>query len=388
MEKLKRILTGLLIAAMFALPGCGGGGGGGGPSDLDGDGVPNAQDAFPNDAAKFSAFATKQLSPLSGGIFSAAIGINSAMKVIGMSDNGSQQIQGVLWSVAADGTQTDQVRLKPLGSNSYSAAYGINDSGIIVGESSKGSDTVAVWWPSGATASSEPTELLLLSATGPSAAYSINNRGVKVGEALDSNGRMVAVVWRSGDTAPVPLGGLASDATSAAFAVNESMKAVGESEVSAGGAVHAVIWSMDANGVLTDGPTDLGTLSGHLNSTALGVATLPNGKTVIVGESESATGEVHAVMWQEGLLFGYNIVDLGPAGARGSAAAISSLGLIAGFTDTTGSLATVWHAMHSTPVTTNPVFSDSSLGQALGINNAGYLVGISADRAFVAVPTP
>lgn len=385
MGKLKRLLAGSLIAAMFAVAGCGGGGGGGTSADVDGDGVPNAQDAFPDDATRFSSFTTKQLTALTGGIFSAAVGINSNLKVVGMSDNGLQEIRGVVWTVTADGTQTDQVRLKPIGSNSYSAAYGINDAGIAVGESSKGSDTVAVYWPSGATASTEPTELRLLGASGPSAAYSITTSGLKVGEALDSGGRMAAVIWPSSTALPTALGGLATDASSAAYAISDNGDVVGESEVP-GGAVHAAIWRVDGNGVPATGPTDLGTLPGHVNSAALGVARLPSGKVVIVGESESAAGEIRAVMWQEGLVFGYNITDLGPSGGKGSAAAISTAGLIAGWADATGSLATVWHALHTTPTMSAGTSADLFFSQGYGVNSAGFVVGLSNDRAFIAVP--
>lgn len=386
MEKFKKLMGISLIAAMFAVAGCGGGGGGGGTSaDTDGDGVANSQDAFPDDAARFASFTTRQLATLTGGIFSAAVGINNNLKVVGMSDNGSQEIRGVVWTVAADGTQTDQVRLKPIGSNSYSAAYGINDAGISVGESSKGSDTVAVFWPSGATASTEPTELRLLGATGPSAAYSINTSGLKVGEALDNAGRMAAVIWPAAAALPISLGGLAADTSSAAYAIDDNGDVVGESEVT-GGAVHAAIWKVDANGVPATGPTDLGTLQGHVNSTALGVARLPDGKLVIVGESESASGELRAVMWQEGLLFGYDITDLGPAGGKGSAAAISTAGLIAGWAEVSGSFATVWHALHSTPTTSAATSADLFFSQAYGVNSAGFVVGLSNDRAFIAVP--
>lgn len=388
MKKIRNLLFILLAALTVSLTGCGGGGGGGGgtptAADVDGDGVPNAQDAFPDDPAKFASYAAPQeLTGLTGGVFSTAVSINNNRQVVGMSDNGSQEMRAVLWNVAANGTPSAPAELSPIAGNSYSAAYAINDSGVAVGESSKAADYVAVYWPAGIQT---PAELPLGALTSPSAAYGINNGGRIVGEAT-TGGNTVPAYWSSSATAAVQLPLLSGGTTGTAYFIDAAgTKIVGESENSSG-KMRAVLWTVNSNGTV-DSPTDLGVLSGHDRSVALGV----NGSGQIVGESESATGEVHAVIWTEGILgglFGYNVTDMGTAGSRSSAAAINDLGFIAGWSDVSGSLASLWHALNAlnvSPSVSNQMFSTTGFTQAYGINGAGIVVGLAADRGFVAVP--
>lgn len=388
MKKIRNSLFVLLTALTVTLSGCGGGGGGTPTAaDLDGDGVPNAQDAFPNDPAKFASFAPPQeLSGLTGSVFSTAVSINSSRQVVGMSDNGSQEMRAVLWNVATNGTPSAPAELNPLAGNTYSAAYAINDSGVAVGESSKGAAYVAVLWPAG---TQTPTELPLGALTAPSAAYGINNGGRIVGEAT-TGGNTVPVYWSSSVTAAVPLPLLSGGATGTAYFIDATgTKIVGESANSSG-KMRAVLWTINSSGTVGT-PTDLGVLSGHDRSVAFGI----NGSGYIVGESESATGEVHAVLWTEGILgglFGYRVTDLGSPGNGGSAAAINDLGFIAGWSTVSGSLASLWHAMNAlalediSPAVSNQIFATTGFTQAYGINNAGIVVGLSVDRAFVAMP--
>lgn len=387
MKTFRQLMFGLVVTMSLALAGCGGGGGGGGgatSSDLDGDGIPNAQDAFPNDATQFASFTVTQLTVPNNSLFSSAVDINTGRQVVGFSDTGSgqQEVRAQLWNVAANGTPSAPVELSPIAGNSYSAAYGINNAGVVVGESSKGADTVAVFWPAG---SATPTELQLLTASGPSAAYRINTAGRIVGEARNAGGNMVPVMWTNTAAAPVQLPLLSGGTRGAAYFISaDGTKIVGESENSSGN-MRAVVWEVNTNGTV-DNPDDLGVLTGHDSSTAFGI----NAAGQIVGESESATGEVHAVLWTPGILFGYNIKDLSAAGAKGSAAAISDAGLIAGWIDTTGSLASLWHALNAANATSplsNPLSASSNTSQTLAVNSAGYVVGVSLDRAIVAVPT-
>lgn len=391
MKEFTRTLLGLLVVLMLALAGCGGGGGGGSSTtptatDIDGDGVPNTEDAFPNDATKFASFTTRQISGITGSTFSAAVDINGTRQVVGMSDTGaSQELRAVLWNVAADGTPSPTIELNPLGGNAYSAAYGINDTGITVGESSDNTDTVAVFWSSG---SQNPTKLQLLAATGPSAAFKISNTGRIVGEALNGSAKSVAVLWNTATSAPLELPRLSGGTTSAAYFITaDGTRIVGESENS-GGSMRGVVWQVATNGTVGN-PTELGILPGHVTSVALGM----NAAGQIVGESESASGEVHAVIWTEGILgglFGYNVKDMGPAGARSSASAINDTSRIAGWMDAPASAASLWHALNALNVATplsNAIFAQGVVSQAYGINSGGYVVGMSQDRAFVAVPT-
>lgn len=380
---------GIYATLVLALTGCGGGGGGGAPTpeDLDGDGIPNVRDAFPNDPARFSAFTVKTLDNLPSGVFGAAVDINGNRQVVGLSDGGAQVIKAALWTVSADGTPSAPTPLRPITGNSYSAAYGINEAGVIVGESGSNSDGVftAVSWPAGAGAATDPVILKPLS-TGlnpMSAAYGINGTGQIAGEAEETagSGKAVPVLWNSASADPIKLGLLSGGTFGAAYYISEDGTVVGESETS-GGAVRAVRWKVNASGAVTDGPDDLGTLSGHVNSVAMGVSA--SGQ--IVGESESATGEIRAVMWTEGMLFGYNIADLGLAGAKSSAYAINDFDFIVGWADSGSSLASLWNALR-TPVTSfDTVSSSGSFAQAYGMNNGGYVVGLASDRGFVAIP--
>lgn len=385
MKMFRQLMFGLVVTMSLALAGCGGGGGGGATSnDLDGDGIPNAQDGFPNDATRFASFSVTQLTVPNNSLFSSAVDINTGRQVVGFSDTGSgqQEVRAQLWNVAVDGTTSAPVELSPIAGNTYSAAYGINESRVVVGESSKAADTVAVFWPAG---SATPTELQLLSNAGPSAAYRISTAGRIVGEARNTGGNIVPVMWASTAAAPEPLPLLSGGTKGAAYFISaDGTKIVGESENSSG-KMRAVVWSVSVNGSVSS-PDDLGILSGHDASTAFGI----NSAGQIVGESESATGETHAVIWTPGILFGYNIKDLSAAGAKASAAAISDAGLIVGWIDTTGSLASLWHALNAentTPPLSNSLSSSSNTSQALAVNSAGYVVGVSLDRAFVAAPT-
>ena len=385
MKMFRQLMFGLVVVTGLALAGCGGGGGGGATSnDLDGDGIPNGQDAFPNDSTRFVSLSVTPLAVPTGSLFSSAVDINSTRQVVGFSDSGTgqQEVRAQLWNVAADGSASVPVELNPIAGNTYSAAYGINESRVVVGESSKGADTVAVFWAAG---TATPTELQLLSNSGPSAAYRISTAGRIVGEARNAGGNIVPVMWTSTAAVPAQLPLLSGGTKGAAYFISaDGTKIVGESENSSA-KMRAVVWEVNADGTV-DNPDDLGILSGHDASTAFGI----NSAGQIVGESESVTGETHAVIWTPGILFGYNIKDLSAAGAKASAAAISDAGLIVGWIDTTGSLASLWHALNAentTPPLSNPLSSSSSASQALAVNNGGYVVGVSLDRAFVAAPT-
>lgn len=386
MKKFRQLMLGLVVVMVLALPGCGGGGGGGTPADLDGDGVPNGQDGAPTNAALFANYSAKPLSVPSGAVFSTAVDINTTRQVVGFSDSGSgqQEVRAQLWNVGADGTTSPPVELNPIAGNTYSAAYSINDAGVAAGESSKGTDTVAVIWAAG---SQNPTELPLLSTTGPSAAYRINPGGRIVGEARNGGGQLVPVIWASLSTAPVALPLLSGGTTGAAYFISaDGTKIVGESE-NGSAKKRAVLWEVNADGGVGN-PTDLGVLSGHDSSVAFSI----NASGQIVGESESVTGEVRAVIWTQGILgglFGFNIKELNVTGAKASAAAINDAGLIVGWIDNASSLAILWHtlnALNVTPPISNPLTSSTDPSQALGVNSAGFVVGVSFDRAFVAVP--
>jgi uncharacterized membrane protein len=346
--------------------GGGSGGGGGDPVSLDrdGDGIPNVQDGFPDDPARFGDYATLLLGNLPGGSFGAAVAVNGADEIVGLSDDGVA-VKAVRWTLSGGGAPTV---LDPIAGDAYSAAYAVDDAGTAVGESQKGGQLVPVAWTAG---SSAPAELSLAGVAAPAAAYGMGD-GMIVGEATVA-GETVAVLWRGAGAAPVVLGTLGG-ATSSAYALSNG-RVVGES-LTAGGTTRGALWSLDAAGA-PGAPRALDPLAGHVASVALGV----NAAGVIVGESESPSGEVHAVVWAlDGAGLPGAPLDLGP----GSASAVNDEHRVTGHRGAP-ELPSLWD-------TRNPALADPFLagtfpvGQAYGLNGSGVVVGSADGRPFVTVP--
>lgn len=365
-----------VIAMVLAVAGCSGGGGGGGGGGADALADPN-KITFETSA--------KALEPLVDGAMSAAVAINASGSIIGISGNATQQLRAVKWNLnTADGSVGSATTLEPLTGFNYSAAYGLNDNGFTVGESEDAGNTVvAVTWAAG---SATATKLPVLQAGKNSAAYSVSASGKIVGESLNASDLTVPVYWSSSSSAPVALPTLSSGGTGSAYCIidntNGSSVIVGESDD------HAVRWKITAGGAIGSAE-DLGVLSGHTRSIALGV----NRNGVIVGESEDSAGVTHAVLIKDKTLLGvvipgFDMIDLGSGGAKSSANAINDDSRIAGWTnDTAGSsLTALWLAAALPINTVNTTLSGSGgLGQALGINSKSYIVGVKSDKGFVAI---
>lgn len=374
---MKRIRIGTfaaLTALMFAVAGCGGSGGEGGaagPTD------PN-QIVFDSSA--------KTLDPLAGGTMSAAVAINDGGSVVGISSNTSQQVRGVKWTVSTlDGSVTAATELLPLTGFNYSAAYGINESGFVVGESEDANNTVvAAYWANGSTAAVKLAELV---AGKNSAAYSLSASGRIVGESVNISDKIVPVYWSSSLALPVPLSTLSAGGTGVAYGIID--KADGSSIIIGESDDHAVRWLVNAAGD-PQSVEDMGLLSGHIKSVAMGV----NKSGIMVGESEDAAGAVHAVVFKDKTLLGvvipgFDVIDLGVAGAKSSAAAINDNSSIAGWSnDPSGSsLTALWLALATPASTINTSLSGSGgSGLAFGINARNFIVGVKSDRGFVAIP--
>ncbi len=386
MKRFRMILIGLLAALALTLAGCGGGGGGGGGggvgavvnNDIDGDGIPNASDAAPDDANIFAAFTGFLLDFLApGSTFSAATDVTNSDMAVGYSDDAAANIKAVKWTFDEAAQSSTVTQLDPLVGNDYSAAYGANDGGMIVGESADGADFTAVIWDAGATTATALEKGTLTT----TAAYGANSLGQIVGEGDDA-GSTVALIWNTKTVAPAPLGNLSGGTTSSAYYISEGGVVVGEADN--GSETHAVLWTVDTAGTVTGGPFDLGKLNaGDLGSIAFSVNDLGE----VVGESEASNGEIHAVQWTVDLVTGAvsAAVDLGLAGSDSTAYANNSINRIAG-SDARGgtALATVWD--NRNPALPNPVLAGSAFSQAYGLNEANLTVGISGTQAFVAVP--
>jgi hypothetical protein len=287
--------------------------------------------------------------------------------------------------VNTDGSVTGATSLEPLNSFNYSAAYGLNDSGFTVGESESANGTVvAVSWSNGSVAAAKLADHV---AGKNSAAYAVSASGRIVGEAVDNSDLTVPVYWSSSSVNPVVLNPLTAGAGGAAYAIVD--KTDGSSVVVGESGDHAVRWKINAGGVVI-GVEDLGMLSGHTRSIAMGV----NRSGVIVGESEDAAGIAHAIIIKDKTLLGvvipgFDLIDLGVAGVNSGATAINDDSRIAGWIDTTvgSSLTALWLAGASPVNTVNTSLNGSGgLGIAFGINAKSYVVGVKSDKGFVAVP--
>lgn len=336
-------------------------------TDPDGDGIPDREDAFPDDPTRFASYATVILPGL-GGTFTTATAINASNSVVGLSEDGTGSVTGAVWTVSGSSADPGE-SLPPIAGNAYSAAYGVDASGAVVGESEKGAAFVPVLWAPGASA---PSELALGSFSPPAAAYGIAGARI-VGEAAQGTAT-VAVLWADPGATPVALATLGGD-HSAAYAVAGSL-VVGESSLPApGSAGRAAAWTLDASG--NAGPAvALAPLAGHVSSIALGV----DAGGLIVGESVSATGVVHAVHWT--LAAPNAPVDFGPGGASG----VNAGGRVAGHAGVpVGPV--VWDVRNPALLegVIDPPFTFS---QAYGINGANVVVGLLDGEAFAAVPVP
>lgn len=387
-----------VLCLSLALAACSGGGGGGGAAapapapvvaaDVDLDGIPDAADAVPNDAAKFVNNVTVPLAGLvpAGGGFTTATAVNNGGNVVGYAETPAHELRAVRWLVSAsDGSASAPTTLLPAaGGGTYSAAYAINNAGLAVGESeAAGGVFVATAWDAAGT----PTVLaasVTFPVAGRSAAHGVNNR-VKpqiVGEATTVGGTLRAVLWNGVAGAPVDLGILSGGTFSSAVAISNDGLVVGEADT-ATGVTHAVAWRVNASGGITLGPVDLGVITvADVRSIALGVDSAGR----VVGESEDRAGVVHAGLWtlNEATLVPSAKTDLG---ANGSAAAINETNRIAGALGGAGQ-PTVWDARNTG--LPNSAVPETVTAEVLGTNDGNLLVGMMATAtgagAFVAVP--
>lgn len=395
MKRYWQLIVSLLAILVLALSGCGGGGGGGGGggvpgpgtgvTDTDGDLIPDAQDAFPNDATRFVSLAKVDLPGLTGTAFSIAVAVNDSNLIVGTANDNGGIVHPVFWTLtnATPSAAGSLTMLSGATASTFGAAHGVNNFADTVGESEDGAgNRQAVFWlgTAGSPGAATPTTLPALAGAQFSAAYDINSGRRVVGES-QSTGVTKAVTWLvtvSGATvtpgAATLLGEPAGATSSSAYYISESNQVVGE-YTTAGGAVHGILWNLDAAGAVTS-MIDLPPLAGELESVAYGI----NDAGQIVGESTSTTG-TRGVVWTAA-----GEVDFlgSPAGGEANALAINDSGRVAGWTATTaGGAATtvVWDMLNKT------LFNNvlAAFSQGYGINNGGTIVGMADNAAFVTV---
>ena len=147
------------------------------------------------------------------------------------------------------------------------------------------------------------------------------------------------------------------DLQSFPFAINNAGKVVGFSIV--GDVFRATLW--------------IGTRAFDLPTLASGdsIAFDINDAGKIVGYSNTPAGPIHAVSW-----FGGQVRDMGALGSNSWAQAVNRFGTAAGLAarpDASGFLAVVWGRGGPRPLPT----LGGATGNALGLNDRGYIVGAS-----------
>ena len=373
MNRFRFFLMVMLTASALTLAGCDGGGGSSPPP---GDGEPTPP--LPG-----SSLSSIDLGQLQGSTFSAAVDVSDdGQHVVGMADDIQGDLHAVHWEIV-DGTAIGPERLELLTGGTFGSAYAVNAQAQIVGESEDDALNVqAVLWQ-GPTGS--PTVLPALAAGRFNAAYGISDGGIIVGESTEA-GTPHAVVWTV-DVNGVPLTGPlrvtepdgATD--SAAYSVNSALQAVGEYTTTAG-ASQAILWTLNADGT-TAAMTDLPALPGHVES----VAHALNGFNRVVGESKSASGVSHAVVWDISVQPPGVPLDISAA-AGGNAVALNENGRTAGWNiDADGvNAAAIWNIDAADPTVFGSIAgATEGFAEAYGLNSRGDVVGLSGTQAFLAV---
>lgn len=270
------------------------------------------------------------LGTLPGGDRSSASGINNLRQVVGSARNSVGVFHGFVWQ---SGVMRDLGAFPPedpIGSQSFASA--INDAGFIAGSV----DLAGVVWNLAGVPNFPPfPPNVRVTDPGPfrpAQANDINNAGQVAGKLLSL---LQAFRWQSGMLEPLAAPGF-HDAD--AFGINGLGQVVGRGLLAPPVRRHAVFWPNPST-VL-----DLGTLGGD-NSEAFDI----NDDGLVVGQSETLTGDTVAFVWRADL----GMHSLGTLGGSASRAfAINAAGQIVGeSTTSTGAVhAALWTITFATAV--------------------------------------
>lgn len=366
-------------------------------------------------------YVVTDLGPLAGGTFSQAIGISNDGIAIGLSDLPSGRTHAVIWS--RQGTATD------LGSGDLnSGAFGAGFTQQIVGQTERaesdpnnanfcgygtGRKCQPFLWQNGVQ-----TVLPLLGGHNGTVGDNINASGLIAGTAesaerdpacpgtisvVGTGPQVLAfkpVIWgpKSGQVRALKM--LPGDNVGVAIWVNDAGEAVGFSGTCAntslppyGVAPHAVMWKADGS------PVDLGTLGGNGDPSQLGVGNAAhaiNNKGQVVGVSATAGNKaIHGFLWTK--KDGIRSLDPLPGHPSSGAVGINELGDAVGISvGGDGSLsnmenptsAVIWRRKTAQALDLNTLTASPTplyMFFALGINNAGDIVGYAMDMETQAV---
>jgi probable HAF family extracellular repeat protein len=270
------------------------------------------------------------LGTLPGGNASFANGLNNLRQVVGSAKNSAGVSHGFMWQ---SGLMRDLGAFPPednIGSQSFANA--INDAGLIAGSV----DLAGVVWDLAGVPKFPPfppnVRVTDPGPFSPAQTHDINNAGQAAGTSL---GFSSAFRWQAGTMTFLPS---LTPQDDDAFGINGLGQVVGRALLAPPVHYHAVLWPNPTTVV------DLGTLGGT-NSAAQGI----NNDGLVVGSSETASGDTRAFVWRANL----GMQALGTLGGSYSAAsAINASGQIVGTSSTsTGALhAALWTIKFATAI--------------------------------------
>jgi probable HAF family extracellular repeat protein len=269
------------------------------------------------------------------------------------------------------GGGTDGIDLGVIGTDHHSIALAVNAGGDAVGVSYSLGELAphAALWPAGGGSTN----------LGDFTARDINSLGTVVGEKPVAGKPGVSHAVRAQGGATLDLGTLGGGHSSA-MAINDAGWIVGESLLTDGKTIRAFVWKPSAMSAL---PTLGGTRSHGIDI---------NNSDVVVGIADTASAQPHAVRWT---LDGNGVVtetlDLGvfPGGLNSAAYAIDDVGDIVGTSD---DRAVAWFGGGAVTDLNSQIDPGSGwlLRKATGINAAGQIVGfgkhLGRGRAFLLTP--
>jgi probable HAF family extracellular repeat protein len=318
-------------------------------------------------------YALRDLGVLPGGTFSSALALSPTGLIAGSASKSDGTYGPILWNAGA---------LKSLGSlgGTYGSASGVNNSGVVVGTSYLASGG----WHAFCYTNNSMKDLGKLSGFN-SGAVGVTAGGLVIGSGDLYGGWTRGFTWQVGSTGALKQLSTLGGKSCWACAVNDAGLIVGQSNTSgpdpysAGGPLHACSWS---NGVIHD----LGTLGGA-SGTSQATAVSSNG--LIAGWTTSPAGN-HACVFSGG-----TITDLGalPGLKSTRATAINASGTVIGLaTNSKYGGNSTRGFLYRNGTIANIQDKISNLGgwtitQLNAINDAGAIVGVGIVPASVGYGT-